>query len=133
MARELYVDSTVNLVNPSGLRKSTIGKVKPGQMNLFHPTNQQNLRVSVEQIQGMKPASRNHLRQSSTGGRSHQEAMEGLETIADIMNDEASSPQKMRNREMQKKTEAVQKEFEQLMGEVVERRHYGGVPSRRIP
>lgn len=35
LARELYVESTVNVVNPSS-RKSA-GKVKPGQMNLFNP------------------------------------------------------------------------------------------------
>ena len=35
VARELYVNSTVNVVNPSS-RKSP-SKVKPGQMNLFNP------------------------------------------------------------------------------------------------
>jgi len=46
IARELYVDSTVNVVNPSGQRKSkSPSKVKPGQMNLFHPTGQ---RIQVE-------------------------------------------------------------------------------------
>lgn len=39
LARELYVDSTVNVVNPSGRRKSN-AKVKPGQMNLFNPKGQ---------------------------------------------------------------------------------------------
>ena len=103
-------------------------------MNLFHPSGQKALRASLSQIQGTKAASRNHLDSRLSGhGRSHQEAMEGLESIADIMSEEAGSPQKMRNREMQRKTEAVQREFEQLMGEVVERRQYGGVPSRRIP
>lgn len=35
IARELYVDSTVNVVNPTG--KYNGAKVKPGQMNLFNP------------------------------------------------------------------------------------------------
>jgi len=35
IARELYVDSTVNVVNPTG--KMNGAKVKPGQMNLFNP------------------------------------------------------------------------------------------------
>jgi len=38
LARELYVDSTVNVVNPSNRRNG--GKVKPGQMNLFNPKGQ---------------------------------------------------------------------------------------------
>jgi len=38
LARELYVESTVNVVNPSNRRTS--GKVKPGQMNLFNPKGQ---------------------------------------------------------------------------------------------
>ena len=37
LARELYVDSTVNVVNPSGGKKGSPSKVKPGQMNLFNP------------------------------------------------------------------------------------------------
>ena len=36
VARELYVNSTVNVVSGGGTRKSP-NKVKPGQMNLFHP------------------------------------------------------------------------------------------------
>ena len=40
IAREMYVDSTVNVVNPTGQRKnSPSGRVKPGQMNLFHPVS----------------------------------------------------------------------------------------------
>jgi len=35
LARELYIESTVNVVNAGG-RKSP-SKVKPGQMNLFNP------------------------------------------------------------------------------------------------
>jgi len=35
LARELYVDSTVNVVNPSS--RASPGKVRPGQMNLFNP------------------------------------------------------------------------------------------------
>jgi len=38
LARELYVESTVNVVNPSNRRSG--GKVKPGQMNLFNPKGQ---------------------------------------------------------------------------------------------
>ena len=38
LARELYVESTVNVVNPSNRRNG--GKVKPGQMNLFNPKGQ---------------------------------------------------------------------------------------------
>ena len=38
VARELYVNSIVNVVNPSS-RKSA-RKVKPGQMNLFNPKGQ---------------------------------------------------------------------------------------------
>lgn len=102
------MDSTVNLVNPSGMRRSTEGKVKPGQMNLFHPSGQKDLRASLSQIQGTQAASRNHLdSRLSAHGRSHQEAMEGLESIADIMGEEAGSPQKMRNKQIQRKTEAV--------------------------
>lgn len=37
IARELYVDSTVNVVNPTGRKSKSPSKVKPGQMNLFHP------------------------------------------------------------------------------------------------
>lgn len=37
MARELYVDETVNVVSPS---MKSPGKVKPGQMNLFHDEDQ---------------------------------------------------------------------------------------------
>lgn len=44
IARELYVDSTVNVVNPGA--KST-SKVVPGRMNLFNPKGQKNLAVSV--------------------------------------------------------------------------------------
>jgi hypothetical protein len=35
LARELYVESTVNEVNPRSKRSP--GKIKPGQMNLFNP------------------------------------------------------------------------------------------------
>lgn len=35
VARELYVNQTVNVVSASG--KKSPSKVKPGQMNLFHP------------------------------------------------------------------------------------------------
>lgn len=35
IARELYVEDTINVVNPTN-RKSP-NKVKPGQMNLFNP------------------------------------------------------------------------------------------------
>ena len=45
IARELYVDSTVNVVNPSG--KMNGAKVKPGQMNLFNPRGQPSLGISI--------------------------------------------------------------------------------------
>lgn len=34
LAREIYVDSNINVVSPS---RNSPGKVKPGQMNLFNP------------------------------------------------------------------------------------------------
>jgi hypothetical protein len=46
LARELYVESTVNVVNPSS--KNSPGKVKPGQMNLFNPKGQKDLRLDLD-------------------------------------------------------------------------------------
>ena len=43
VARELYVDSTVNVVNPKGRGAN----VKPGQMNLFNPKGQPSLGLSI--------------------------------------------------------------------------------------
>ena len=40
LARELYVESTVNVVNPNSRSPA---KIKPGQMNLFNPKGQKNL------------------------------------------------------------------------------------------
>ena len=40
LARELYVESTVNVVSPG---KNSPSKIRPGQMNLFNPKGQQNL------------------------------------------------------------------------------------------
>ena len=42
IARELYVDSTVNVVNS----KLKGGGIKPGQMNLFNPKGQKSLAYS---------------------------------------------------------------------------------------
>ena len=37
LAREMYIDSTVHMVAANGKGKNSPMKVKPGQMNLFHP------------------------------------------------------------------------------------------------
>lgn len=49
IARELYVDSTVNVVNP----RTKGGGIKPGQMNLFNPKGQKSLAYSRSGVQSL--------------------------------------------------------------------------------
>jgi hypothetical protein len=50
LARELYIDATVNVVNPAGQKKGSPSKVKPGQMNLFNPIGQKQLTHEFEVV-----------------------------------------------------------------------------------
>ena len=50
LTRELYVDSLVNVVNPSA-KKGGGGKVIPGQMNLFNPSGK-GLNLSPRKAEG---------------------------------------------------------------------------------
>jgi hypothetical protein len=45
LAREMYIESTVNVVSPG---KNSPAKIKPGQMNLFNPKGQKNLTVNYK-------------------------------------------------------------------------------------
>ena len=59
LARELYVESTVNEVNPRS--KKSPGKIKPGQMNVFNPrTNPEKDRQILdslkEETKGLVPS-----------------------------------------------------------------------------
>ena len=114
VARELYVNSTVNVVNPSS-RKSP-SKVKPGQMNLFNPKGQK-----------IDPSSRFEITESKDGtsivnlspGRTNASS---IANIQGIFKDEGGQAE-IRNHDLRKKTEEVQKEFEQIMNEMVARRN----------
>ena len=98
VARELYVNSTVNVVNPSS-RKSP-SKVKPGQMNLFNPKGQ-NIDTSV----------RYEMTETRTGssilnlspGRGTQNS---IANIQGIFKDEGGQAE-IRNDNLRKKTEDV--------------------------
>lgn len=107
LARELYVDQIVNVVDPSS-RRSGGGKVVPGQMNLFHPKplkRQSSSKKGLDSSGVGEPSTRANINQ-----------------LQEIYNDEAGPRTKMRNPELQMKTEAIQKEFEDLMQEMVSRR-----------
>lgn len=118
IARELYVDSTVNVVNPGS---KSAGKVVPGRMNLFNPKGQKNLAVSVSK-RSLEEIKQENDEEFETSKISH---------IQGIYNDEGGRS-KMRNIDLQKKTEAVQNEFEKLMNEMVNIRS-GGAGSNLNP
>lgn len=107
LARELYVDQIVNVVDPSS-RRSGGGKVIPGQMNLFHP----------------KPSkiNSNSRKQLDISGAGEPSTRANISQLQDIYQDDGGPRTKMRNAELQQKTEAIQKEFEELMHEMVSRR-----------
>lgn len=101
IARELYVDSVVNVVNEGS------PTIKAGQMNLFNPKGQKNLQVdfSTKRLQG----------------ESYSNNQRSVDKIRTIFNDEGGRG-KIRNVDLQAKTEAVQREFETLMADMVVRR-----------
>ena len=99
IARELYVDQVVNVVNTGS------PSVKPGQMNLFNPKGQKGLAVDFSSKSLIGEAySNNHDR--------------SVDKIRTIFNDEGGKG-KIRNQDLQKKTEAIQNEFETLMADMV--------------
>ena len=81
LARELYVDSTVNVVNPTS---NSPPKIKPGQMNLFNPKGQKNLQVQLEGMQ------RSNSPQMTSGTE------RSVDKIASIYNDQGGNA-KIRN------------------------------------
>jgi len=97
LARELYIESTVNVVNAGG--KNSPSKIRPGQMNLFNPKGQKSLTY--------QPRSPQKQEETDPTERS-------VDKIKSIFNDEGGKG-KIRNEDLQKKTEAIQKEFEDLM------------------
>lgn len=116
IARELYVNSTVNVVNPSS-RKSP-SKVKPGQMNLFNPKGQ-NIEASVrydltEAKDGSPVLNMSPSRINASS----------IANIQSIFRDDGGQTE-IRNVDLRKKTEAVMQEFEQIMNEMVARRNGG--------
>ena len=102
LARELYVDSLVNVVNPSA-KKGTGGKVIPGQMNLFNPSGK-DIKLSPRKGE----ASPRKLQQEASPDITHRS---GYDQIQSIITDDGGKG-KMRNPDLQQKTEAIQKEFE---------------------
>ena len=88
LARELYVDSTVNVVNA---KRNSPGKVKPGQMNFFNPKGQKDLTVEFialkESIEKEGSLSPNRTNRSQ------------LDQITNIMQDDGGKV-KMRNSEL---------------------------------
>lgn len=104
----MYIESTVNVVSPG---KNSPQKIRPGQMNLFNPKGQENLSVHHRAQKYMK---QNEDENEDPTERS-------VDKIRSIFNDEGGKG-KIRNENLQKKTEAIQDEFEQLMTEMVSRR-----------
>ena len=96
LARELYVDSTVHVVNPTSRRKSD--KVKPGQMNLFNPKGQKldSHIAFTETVNGSKVF--------SSPGRSRK--IDQIHEIYNIRDENGEIP--IQNEEIRKKNDAVQ-------------------------
>ena len=95
IARELYVDSTVNVVNPTGRRSKSPSKVKPGQMNLFHPVAPRAAMESeLQSYMETHPADRS----LSPERISHREG--NLLTLSNIIKEDAGNRVQMKNREM---------------------------------
>lgn len=105
LARELYIEETVNVVNPG--KRGSPGKVKPGQMNLFNPAGQKNLEISYG------------------GGSPGRTNRSFLGSVQNILASDGPDRVRMRNADLQKKTEEVQNEFDQLMNEMNQRRNAG--------
>lgn len=98
VARELYVNSTVNVVNPSS-RKSP-SKVKPGQMNLFNPKGQHiDASVRYEIEQSKDGSSILHMSPRRTNNSS-------IVNIQGIFKDDGGQAE-IRNQDLRKKTEEV--------------------------
>ena len=112
LARELYVDSTVHVVG--GGKKKGKG-VKPGQMNLFHPKGAAALQYKVDS---------SAYEEFAAGNLSPSRGKTAIDQIHGIFMDDGGQGT-IRNDELRQKTENVQKEFEQLMGEMVARRSTG--------
>lgn len=98
VARELYVNSTVNVVNPSS-RKSP-SKVKPGQMNLFNPKGQK-----------IDPAVRYEITETRDGSSvlnlsPTRSTANSIANIQGIFKDEGGQAE-IRNTDLRKKTEEV--------------------------
>ena len=108
LARELYVDSTVNVVNPTGRRSKSPSKVKPGQMNLFHPVApraamESELQAYIDNRQEDRSPSGSPNR--SPERFSHRE--NNLVTLSNIIKEDSGNNVKMKNRVIQEKTDEV--------------------------
>ena len=73
---------------------------------------------------------------ASVGSRSperisHREG--NLLTLSNIIKEDAGTRTQIKNREIQAKTDEVQKEFDSIMNEIVHRRQFGGRAARMIP
>lgn len=108
LAREMYIDSQCNVVNP---RDGSPGRVKPGQMNVFQP---------------MRPLG-DYYRDQATSINLEKVEQEYGATAGKDRN-------LLRNQVLNDKTVKVQLEFEKLMNEMVKRRNGAlGLNSQDLP
>lgn len=97
LARELYVESTVNVVNPSA--KNSPSKIKPGQMNLFNPKGKNNLPAFNGPIQARSSV-------ANPSSYFNKDSERSVDKIQSIFNDGAGD-KKLRNPDLQAKTAAI--------------------------
>ena len=104
IARELYIDSTVNVVEPIGTRTSK-AKVVPGRLNLFNPKGQRSLQIPVGSPIGQP--------NSPLSGGLNQNAS----ATPNIFRDDQGEYFRIKNETLAERNIEVEKEFERIMAE----------------